>query len=316
MLLKRNQTLNGINNISFGRRNNDLNTVDNKNNRKGNVKASVAVGITAAAIGGIALYKNRNSKPVLKFRNFIKDGVILPLKEKNVPLKKKLSNAWDNLKAGIKNVKSKPKNYSDTVEFEAPKRYGIKKSIEKSSTVKNNIINSDIGKKSDVKSLVNSKKSSSKTKLAIEDKLAAVKNKVFKSKVSKQVKKPASVDKESSKHQSIADKAKKHARDLRVAAGTAAVVTGGVVAGDKIGEKIHENKDKTFSIKYKGEEFKGRLENSTAYEANGKPLTGRLTISYNSGKKAIIAYKDGILKQSVLFGESDKIIPETIRKYT
>ena len=71
MLLKRNQTLNGINNISFGRRNNNLNTADNKNNRKRNVKAAVALGITAAAIGGeLLLYKNRNSKPVLKVQKF------------------------------------------------------------------------------------------------------------------------------------------------------------------------------------------------------------------------------------------------------
>ncbi len=310
--------MNGINNISFGRRNNNLNTADKKNNRKRNAKAAVALGITAAAIGGIALYKNRNSKPVLKFRNFIKDGVMSPLKEKNVTLKKKVSNVWNNLKDGVKGLKTKSGNYSDTLEIKNPKVQAESKAgnIEKPAKpeAKEDIAVSLLDKKLDAKA--------EKTKGAEKPCKPIGKN---------ITQAPAGKASETSKKQqntgnntadlikntgaNVLDAAKNHARDLRVAAGTAAVVTGGVVAGGKIGDAVQENKEKSFSIEYNGKAFKGELKDGCAFDENNNPLNGVLTIKYNSGKKVVIDYKDGKLHRSTLFKSADDVVPETMREY-
>ena len=112
--------MNSINNISFGKTYNAQNTENKDVKRKKALK--IAAGIGVAVAGGALLYKNRNAKPVLKFRNFVNEGVLAPLKEKNVPLKKKISNVWGNIKSGVKDLNAakkvaKPEASLDTIEI-------------------------------------------------------------------------------------------------------------------------------------------------------------------------------------------------------
>ncbi len=385
--------IDGINNVAFGKSSYKTEVDDKKKNHKR--AAKIAAAVTGAVIigGGIALYKNRNSKPVLKFREFVKNGIFAPLKEKDIPLKKRVLNVFDNLKNGIKNLKaektSKKADYLDTVEISNDK---LKNAKAKNSAAENKTqaapessVNEDAkkpakaagAKKTKEKPSIASKsetsdkastlekqekkegiffkgkrksnkrqagkaedkpaktlKASSPKESSIKDKTAEKVNKHAKQPepkaepvVSADDKKAASVKSldESNKGkvvkeekgigESVIESARKHAHDLKVAAGTAAVVTGGVAAGSKIGEIVEDKKEKSFSITLNGEEFNGKLDSGMGFDENGEPLSGVLTVMYDSGKKALITYKNGLLEQSVLFNKADDTIPETIRAY-
>jgi len=315
--------LNRINSVSFGRRINNTESADNKNkNHKRNVKIALAVGAAAITIGGIALYKNRNSKPVLKFRNFVKDGIMAPLKEKDVPLKKKVSNVWNNLKDGVKGLKndkkSAAKNFEDIVDIKKPEEQVLVKDTVLSKNKEN--IERPIDKPLDGP-VENPLEQAAKTDKPLKATGSIVKKpkKAAHAPSGGAARKKADAGEKKSPigkiKEGIVETARNNAKDLKVAAGAAAIATGGVVAGGKINDAIQDSKEKDFSITLGDEEFKGELKNGAAFDENGKPLNGTLKIHYGSGKEVLIKYTDGVLQQSVIFGSKDSTIPKTIRVY-
>lgn len=78
-----------------------------ENNKKKNIKRAVAAAVVTGAVvaGGVAVYKNRNSKPVQKALSTLKENVLEPVNKKTSALKEKIKEAYSALKTGIKNLK-------------------------------------------------------------------------------------------------------------------------------------------------------------------------------------------------------------------
>ncbi len=347
--------LNGINNISFGRADKGIKTPEEKKkNHKRAVKIAVAAGAVGLAAGGVMLYKNRNSKPVLKFRDFVKNGILAPLKEKDVPVKKKVSNVWNNLKTGVQNLGNKPNKgkaeaFVDTIEINnkadnaginKQAAQSVKKPAEKLQKKPVNDTKLQDNQTKSVQQPAKKSASASVSKPAVSKKEGQKSEKARKigankpSKTSDKVKGLPPVAAGEIPPQSggmvddikggeskgiggsIMAAAKNHARDLKVAAGTAAVVTGGAVAGAKINDAAgKDNEKKNYSITVNGKEFKGRLENGKAFNENGEPLNGTIDVVYDSGKRVAITYNSGYLAASTVFDNADDKIPSAMRVY-
>jgi len=73
--------------------------------------------------------------------------------------------------------------------------------------------------------------------------------------------------------------------------------------------------DKTKIVSLNGEEFGGIFDKGIAYDKNGKPLTGKLVVDFESGKAAVVQYENGVLKKSVIFGQRGDEAPKVIKTY-
>lgn len=93
------------------------------------------------------------------------------------------------------------------------------------------------------------------------------------------------------------------------------------VKGPGIAEKAEKSEqkpvksDKITGIKINGKEFEGMFDDGMAYDEEVEPLTGKLTVTFESGKAAVLQYEDGVLKKSVIFKNAADEAPEEIKTY-
>ena len=83
----------------------------------------------------------------------------------------------------------------------------------------------------------------------------------------------------------------------------------GSVASDK------KAQDKVKNIIQNGKEFEGIFVDGLAYDGEAELLTGSLTVGFESGKAAVLKYKDGVLQKSVIFENASDKTPKTIKEY-
>lgn len=284
--------------VSFGSLNNNNNNVHYRNNdKKAKIKKAViaAAAIGTAVIGGVALYRNRNSKPVKSVTSFIGNKVISPFKQKGVPLKEKFQNVFNNIKDSLHNLKHK----------KTPKTQGADTFTPLALT--------EGKQKAPAKKELLALPAPSMETLALESFIKS-KNK-------------AGALFEAAKDQAVKLRTAAAALGAGVAAGVgaSAVIS---KAGSIQEEKFV--KDKQLAIIHNGEEFKGAFIDGIAYDEDCEPLNGKLIVVFNRGfdpenpdkepsrsdiSKAMITYKNGRLKQSTLFESLEDKVPKTIKSY-
>lgn len=308
-----------MNTVSFnGAYHNNLNP---QNNEKKNVKkiAAAAIITTGAVVGGVALYKNRNSKPVQKTVEFAKDNVISPIKKAGSTLKKKALEAIDSIKASVKKLNAKKEKVSNPVDINDSKASTTASELTDKPKIKN-------------------KPKKIKTKKNVQKPVTKLKNTGAEAPKSdiKTIKPDIVItDSKNPKDgsQSILDLAKKNATQLRTAG--AGVTAGAIIGTGAMGvvDKINEKKqleDKKFIIKMNGKEFKGTFkgEDGKAHDEDGGLLNGKVVVVYNGNfgkeynpdaprilKKTIMQYENGVLKKATHFDDIDDKNPTHIKHY-
>ncbi len=323
-----------MNSISFnGAYHSNLNPQNNE--KKGAKKiAAAAIITTGAVVGGVALYKNRNSKPVQKALAFAKDNIISPLKKVGNALKKKTLETINSIKTSVKSLNAK-KEKAPVEDLAANTAKNTEAAIQTPKKAKERLgrkINGKVkkGAKGKIKTNTEAIENLKAEAVKIESKQTDIPKK---GDFSHEIVLPgAPVD---GKPNGILNLAKQNADKLRTAG--AGVAAGAVVGTGAMGlvDKINENKqlkDEKFIIKMNGKEFKGTFkgEDGKAHDENGELLNGKVVVVYNGNsgkefapgekverilKKTIMQYEDGILKKATHFDDIDDKVPAHIKKY-
>lgn len=116
----------------------------------------------------------------------------------------------------------------------------------------------------------------------------------------------------------LPDKSKDTKQILSLAGGSvAAIGIGATAVSNNIAEE--EEPDKKLIVKYKDKEFKGEFRDGIAYDADGEPLCGTLTVinknEDGTAKKTEITYIDGILNKAFHYSDSEDKIPDFVKTY-
>ena len=80
-------------------------------------------------------------------------------------------------------------------------------------------------------------------------------------------------------------------------------------------KQISAKSDKITNITLDGKEFEGIFEDGKAYDGEAEPLTGKLAVSFESGKAVVVQYENGVIKKSVIFKNANDETPKEIKTY-
>lgn len=277
----------------------NVNNSDKLTNRKKSkakriVKAAVIVG---AAVGAAALYKNRKTPAVQRFADILNNDILAPLKQKGVPFKDKVLNVGENLHNVVKSFTSKKNSYTDIIEIAQPK-----KPVLTSGEAAQNVAEFTKATRNKIASAA----------------FAGIGASALLTSSTKKTEVSAETEDEKDKEVAIPSfKGARH-EDLEMVSSAMRDGAKTTVENSKASQQLNQTSVKTDKIQkvlFEDKEFEGIFVDGIAYDEDVEPLTGKLTVSFESGKAAVIQYENGVLKKSVIFKNAADEAPKEIKTY-